>query len=920
MLLSPGTRLAHYEIRAKIGEGGMGEVYLAQDTKLDRKVALKILPAELASNRDRMERFIREAKSAAALSHPNIAQIFEIGEDAGTHFITMEFIDGVTLREKIHREGTELGKLLRFLQHAAEGLAKAHAAGIVHRDLKPDNIMITREGHAKILDFGLAKLVETQTFGGLSTDSSAVATAILQQRSTPGAILGTAGYMSPEQAQGKTTEIDQRADIFSFGCILYEAITRQKAFGGKDLIDSLNKIIREPPPPITDFRPDTPNHLQRIVRRCLAKDPDDRYQTIKDVAIELRELRREITNTAGVDTTVAPSEQFGVPSSGGIASGATLPSKDGTPSTHPISSAEYIVTGIKQHKAATLMVIALLAVVGIGYGIYKYYGSKKRNAAPLLQMKPTPLTTTGNTTAVAISPDGKTIIYSSKEGGQESLWMRQTKTQSTRPIVAPARVEYTRLIFSPDGNFLFYLTGAKDLYRISILGGPPKKLLAGVGKNMGLSPDASQIVYVRADEGAQALMISNIDGSAERRLAVLKPPERVSIGGVGARSPAWSPDGKTIACPVTNRGAGSIVVAIDVASGQEKPIGSQTFPDIRDVAWLRDGSGLLMTAVDKAAVDRSVSVPDSQIWQLSYPEGEAHPITNDLSDYRTISLTADSNSFVTVEFGATAAVWVAPQPDAARAKQITSGRLSFRVRWTPANKIVFESNASGSAGIWTMDADGENQRQLTTEDAVEPTVSPDGSLIAFASNRTRTSHIFLMDADGGNVRQLTNGSHENGATFSPDGKWVLYVLRETGKRTLWRVPVEGGAPRQITDEPSYGPRVSPDGKWLAAFYPPAKVAIIPFDGGAPVKLFDIPTQAGQQDLQWTPDSRALIYIVTRDEVSNLWQQPVEGGEPKQLTDFKTELIFSFDYSRDGKQLVLSRGTYSRNVVLFSNSR
>src|SRR5438128_4514295 len=307
MTIVAGTRLGRYEIRSKIGEGGMGEVYLAQDTKLERKVALKILPADVGTNRDRMERFIREAKSAAALSHPNIAQIFEIGEDAGTHYIAMEFIDGQTLREKIHQEGTPLRKLLRFLQHAAEGLAKAHAAGIVHRDLKPDNIMITREGHAKILDFGLAKLVEPTQSSRASGGASELATAILQQHSTPGAVLGTVGYMSPEQAQGKVSEIDHRSDIFSFGCILYEAITRRKAFEGKDAIDSLNKIIREQPTPITNFNPDVPYDLQRIVRRCLAKDPDERYQTIKDVAIEIKEVRRELQGRSGIDTTVPPA-------------------------------------------------------------------------------------------------------------------------------------------------------------------------------------------------------------------------------------------------------------------------------------------------------------------------------------------------------------------------------------------------------------------------------------------------------------------------------------------------------------------------------------------------------------------------------------------------------------------------------------
>src|SRR5881396_1652117 len=295
MTIVAGTKLGRYEIRSKLGEGGMGEVYLAQDTKLERKVALKILPADVGTNRDRMERFIREAKSAAALSHPNIAQIFEIGEDAGTHYIAMEFIDGQTLREKIHQPGTPLRKLLRFLQHAAEGLAKAHAAGIVHRDLKPDNIMITRDGHAKILDFGLAKLIEPQrTFDPSDTGSSEIATAVMPQQSIPGMVMGTLGYMSPEQATGRVKEIDHRSDIFSFGCILFEAATSQKAFEGKDVLDSLHKIVHAPTPQIKDFNTSAPDELQRIVRRCLAKEPDKRYQSIKEVAIELEELQKEL--------------------------------------------------------------------------------------------------------------------------------------------------------------------------------------------------------------------------------------------------------------------------------------------------------------------------------------------------------------------------------------------------------------------------------------------------------------------------------------------------------------------------------------------------------------------------------------------------------------------------------------------------
>ena len=369
-MLHSETKLGRYEIRSKIGEGGMGEVYLAEDTKLNRKVAIKILPAEVSADQDRMRRFVQEAKAAAALNHPNIAHIYEIGETDSLKFIAMEFIDGQTLRQLIHAGQTDQAKLLRYLQHAAEGLAKAHAAGIVHRDLKPDNVMITRDGHAKVLDFGLAKLVEP--LRGAGTGSSDIATAILQQHSKPGMILGTVGYMSPEQAQGQL--VDQRSDIFSFGCILFEAVTGQRAFEGKDVIDSLNKIIREPVAPISDLNPSAPTDLQRVVRRCLAKDPDERYQTIKDVAIELKEVRRELKGAASVDTTVPPppSNKFGVSPSGGNVSSArkSLPEAS-SPGTRA-SSAEYLVSGIKQHKLAVASAVLVLVAGAIAFLYFQH--------------------------------------------------------------------------------------------------------------------------------------------------------------------------------------------------------------------------------------------------------------------------------------------------------------------------------------------------------------------------------------------------------------------------------------------------------------------------------------------------------------------------------------------------------------------
>ena len=316
--LVPNTCIDRYEIRSLLGKGGMGEVYLAEDMRLHRKVALKILPAAVAANQDRMRRFEQEAQAAAALNHPNIAHIYEIGESESTHFIAIEHIDGDTLRDKIYRDKAPLQKLLKYLTQVAEGLSKAHAAGIVHRDLKPDNIMITRDDYAKILDFGLAKLIEPQRkLGSGSPASSETGTAITAQQSLSGMVMGTAGYMSPEQAQGKVNEIDQRSDIFSFGCILFEAVTGQKPFAAESVIKSLHKVVYEAAPPIKDFNPSAPPDLQRMVRRCLAKNPDQRYQTIKDVALELKEVRQRMSGAAVIDgssTSSGSSETRGRPS------------------------------------------------------------------------------------------------------------------------------------------------------------------------------------------------------------------------------------------------------------------------------------------------------------------------------------------------------------------------------------------------------------------------------------------------------------------------------------------------------------------------------------------------------------------------------------------------------------------------------
>ena len=380
-----GKRLNHYQVRSLLGVGGMGEVYLAQDTRLDRAVALKILPDQFAADKNRMRRFEQEAKSAAALNDPHIAHIYEIGTAEGKHFISMEYIEGETLSHKIHREKTPLANLLKYLAQVAGGLAKAHEKGIVHRDLKPDNVMITRDGYAKILDFGLAKLVETrhETVAGDQLPSE-VATIKLAQHSTPGMVMGTVGYMSPEQAQGRVREIDHRSDVFSFGCILYEAATGLRAFQGEDVLDSLHKIVYAPTPQIKDTNPQAPEELQRILRRCLAKEPEKRYQSIKDIGIELEELGQELK-------ALPESEQIVRSTPGARATSSDARTKTernyssgmGTAeigALRPASSAEYVVSEISHHKRAALIAL-LVAAAGIAAAGWFYFRSQNSRSA-----------------------------------------------------------------------------------------------------------------------------------------------------------------------------------------------------------------------------------------------------------------------------------------------------------------------------------------------------------------------------------------------------------------------------------------------------------------------------------------------------------------------------------------------------------
>jgi serine/threonine protein kinase/Tol biopolymer transport system component len=926
--IDPNTNLGHYEIRSQLGAGGMGEVYLAHDSRLGRSVALKLLPAEFTKDESRLRRFQQEARTASALNHPNILTIFEIGEVAGIHFIATELIEGETLRERMKRGETRLVEMLEIAVQSASALAAAHQAGIAHRDIKPENIMVRSDGYVKVLDFGLAKLTETKAT--ISEASTLVNT-------EPGIVLGTAHYMSPEQARG--LEVDTRTDIWSLGIVIYEMVSGQTPFKGTTGTDVIVAILEREPQPLRRHLGQLPTELEWIVKKALRKDRDERYQTAKDLQSDLKSLQRRLVFEAELERSVPPQ----LSSTQGWATnrkGADETAEQLAASTtdlepgHSRSSAEYILTEIKKHKKGLVLVLGavVLALLGLG-AVVIFTFVPPRNSSTLSAVPPATkiarLTSTGRASLVAISPDGRYVVHVAIENGQESLRMRQVNTTSDVQIMPPADVQYAGLTFSRDGDFIYYVVSQKNsptnlLYQIPVLGGAPRKLIEDVGSAVTLSPDGQQLAFIRdfPRQGAQALVIVNADGGNERKLAARKLPNFI-------KSLSWSPNGKTLACVAGSfvPSYNSYVVEVSLETGKEKPISSQAWLFMGQVAWLADGSGLILDASEQG----SATFDSNQIWYLSYPGGEARRLTTDLNNYTSVSLTADSSRLVAVQSQRAANIWVVSLGDSGLAPQITRGvgqRDGWNgLAWTTDGKIIYASQTSGNDDLWIMSQDGSNQRQLTANARMnaQPAVSQDGRYFVFTSDRAGTSNIWRLDADGSNSKQLTSGTGENLAQCSPDGKWVLYTLLGSGKPTLWRVSMNGGAPQQLTDRFTSSPVISPDGRLIACFYredqpnSAGKIALLPFEGGEPIKLFDVSTSIGRL-LRWTPDGRALTYIVTASGISDVWSQPIDGGAPRQLTNFKTDQIFWFDWSRDGKQLAVARGSVASDVVLISSFR
>jgi serine/threonine protein kinase len=925
-----GQRFGRYEVRSKLGEGGMGQVYTAIDSELGRNVAIKLLPTEFTTDADRRSRFRQEARVISALNHPNIITIYEIGENDHGCFLATEYVEGRTLRDVIKNESLTLPRILKITEQAAKAFVAAHAAGIVHRDIKPENIMLRRDGIVKVLDFGLAK-PRTPVVPVSDVESN---------KTVPGTVMGSARYMSPEQARG--LEVDERTDIWSLGVVLYEMLAGHSPFEGETTADTLASVIYKEPEPISHVLPNLPFELQRILRKALQKDRDERYQSVKDLALDIKDLLFELEHANSGEKSTSHVISRPAINENPTMIHRTISANHPTDQTNVYTSGAAVVAARPPRRvrlASVMMGIVGISVLAIaGLWVYSNYRSSEvLIASAFAKTQILRINTDGKVLAPALSPDGKYVAYVSGDPGARSLVVRQISTDSSVTVVPTTNLNLANVAFSPEGDYVLYTETRSDgsvntLYRVATLGGTPKNLIEDVDSAVTFSPDGKQIAFIRYSTGDSTdnIMIADTTSFDAKPFLSSKDTDYDFF----TFRLAWSPDGKKFLIGAGKRQAG-FVTRTDVCelSLEDKSLKRLNESDIytaSNFVWLGDGSGFLFAGRD------SQNAP-VQIWRASYPAMEMHQVTNDFNDYLDLGISADGRRLVTLKGDTSSSIWrFSPTTKALtqvtdESRNVDGGNGLVEL----ADKsIVYSRNEAKQSQIWTAGADGKSAKALVTEPdfAVSPVASPDGRFIVYDLQKNKASRIWRVSIDGKNAIELTNddeSTSDYNPQVTPDSKSVIFQrqLGSIDRSILMRVSIDGGRPEVIysSDELSaFQPRLSPDGKRIAFI----TYNVHTFDKRIQVASVDGP-HIGKPEASleynllgqffWSPDGKSLTALTTRAGTPNLWRLPIDGSAPTPITDFKSGRILNFTWSADGKELLIARGNSNNDLVMIRDS-